>query len=89
MLVRDGWKASPKLVQRIRRMEGLGVRGKALRQRRQGTSTAVPTQAMGLNEVWSWDFVHGRTDNGVSLKMLTLIDEYSRECLKIQVARKL
>jgi len=64
MLVRDGWKASPKLVQRIRRMEGLGVRGKALRQRRQGTSTAVPTQAMGLNEVWSWDFVHDRTDNG-------------------------
>ena len=44
---------------------------------------------MGLNEVWSWDFVHDRTDNGSSLKMLTLIDEYSRECLKIQVARKL
>ena len=89
MLVRDGWKASRKLVQRIRRMEGLGVRGKAPRQRRQGTSTAVPTQAMGLNEVWSWDFVHDRTDNGSSLKMLTLIDEYSRECLKLQVARKL
>ena len=70
-------------------MEGLGVRGKALRQRRQGTSTAGPTQAMGLNEVWSWDFVHDRTDNGVSLKMLTLIDEYSRECLKIEVGRKL
>ena len=33
--------------------------------------------------------MHDRTDNGVSLKMLTLIDEYSRECLKIQVARKL
>ena len=70
-------------------MEGLGVRGKAPRQRRYGTSTAVPTQATGLNEVWSWDFVHDRTDNGSSLKMLTLIDEYSRECLKIQVARKL
>ena len=89
MLQREGWKASRKLVQRIRRMEGLGVRGKAPRQRRYGTSTAVPTQATGLNEVWSWDFVHDRTDNGSSLKMLTLIDEYSRECLKIQVARKL
>ena len=33
--------------------------------------------------------MHDRTDNGSSLKMLTLIDEYSRECLKIQVARKL
>ena len=89
MLEREGWKASRKLVQRIRRMEGLGVRGKPPRQRRQGTSTAVPTQATALNEVWSWDFVHDRTDNGSSLKMLTLIDEYSRECLKIQVARKL
>ena len=89
MLQREGWKASRKLVQRIRRMEGLGVRGKPPRQRRQGTSTAVPTQATALNEVWSWDFVHDRTDNGSSLKMLTLIDEYSRECLKIQVARKL
>ena len=89
MLQRQGWKASRKLVQRIRRMEGLGVRGKPLRQRRQGTSTAVPTQAKGLNEVWSWDFVHDRPDNGSSLKMLPLIDEYSRECLKIEVARKL
>ena len=89
MLEREGWKASRKLVQRIRRMEGLGVRGKPPRQRRQGTSTAVPTQATAFNEVWSWDFVHDRTDNGSSLKMLTLIDEYSRECLKIQVARKL
>ena len=44
---------------------------------------------MRLNEVWSWDFVHDRTDNGASLKMLTLIDEYSRQCLKIHVDRAL
>jgi transposase InsO family protein len=44
---------------------------------------------MRLNEVWSWDFVHDRTDNGVPLKMLTLIDEYSRQCLRIEVGRKL
>jgi hypothetical protein len=44
---------------------------------------------MRLNEVWSWDFVHDRTDNGVLLKMLTLIDEYSRQCLRIEVGRKL
>jgi hypothetical protein len=34
---------------------------------------------MPLNEVWNWDFVHDRTDNGVPLKMLTLIDKYSRQ----------
>ncbi|MDG2124390.1 MAG: DDE-type integrase/transposase/recombinase [Verrucomicrobiales bacterium] len=41
------------------------------------------------NEVWSWDFVHDRTENGVALTMLTLIDEYSWQCLSIEVARKL
>ena len=62
-------------MQRIRRMEGLGVRGRGPRRRRRGHSTASPTRAGVLNEVWSWDFVHDRTDNGVALKMLTLIDE--------------
>ena len=70
-------------------MEGLGVRGRGPRRRRRGHSTASPTRAGVLNEVWSWDFVHDRTDNGVPLKMLTLIDEYSRQCLRIEVGRKL
>lgn len=39
--------------------------------------------------MWSWDFVHDRTENGAPLKMLTLIDEYSRQRLRIEVARKL
>lgn len=85
----EGWKASRKFVQRIRRLEGLGVKGKGLRRRRQGTSKATPTRATKPNEVWSWDFVHDRTEIGVALKMLTLIDEYTRQCLRIEVARKL
>lgn len=89
LLEREGWKASRKFVQRIRRLEGLGVSGKSPRRRRRGTSTALPTKATRLNEVWSWDFVHDRTENGTPLKMLTLIDEYSRQCLRIEVARKL
>ena len=89
MLMREGWKAGRKFVQRIRRQEGLGVKGRGPRRRRRGHSTALPTRATRLNEVWSWDFVHDRTDNGSSLKMLTLMDEYSRQCLKIRVSRKL
>ncbi len=89
LLLREGWKAGRKFVQRIRRLEGLGIKGRGPRQRRRGRSTASPTRAMRLNEVWSWDFVHDRTDNGVPLKMLTLIDEYSRQCLRIEVGRKL
>jgi len=82
----DGWKAGPKFVQRIRRLEGFGIR---VRGPRRGRSTASPTRAMPLNEVWNWDFVHDRTDNGVPLKMLTLIDKYSRQCLRVEVARQL
>jgi transposase InsO family protein len=89
LLMREGWKAGRKFVQRIRRQEGLGVKGRGPRRRRRGHSTALPTRATRLNEVWSWDFVHDRTDNGSSLKMLTLIDEYSRQCLRIEVGRKL
>lgn len=89
LLGREGWKASRKFVQRIRRVEGLGVTGKAPRRRRRGTSTAAPTQASEPNEVWSWDFVHDRTENGAPLKMLTMIDECTRQCLKIEVGRKL
>jgi putative transposase len=42
-----------------------------------------------VNEVWSWDFVHTRTENGVPLKLLTLIDEYTRQCLTIRSQRRL
>lgn len=87
--MRGGWKAGRKFVQRIRRLEGLGVSVRGPRRRRRGHSTGSPTRARVINEVWSWDFVHDRTDNGGSLKMLTLIDEYSRQCLKIEVGRKL
>ena len=89
LLDSEGWKVSRKFVQRIRKFEGLGVKGKRPKQRRQGHSTAAPTRATQLNEVWCWDFVHDRTDDGASLKMLTLIDEYSRQCLAIKVDRKL
>lgn len=89
LLLREGWKAGRKFVQRIRRLEGLGINGRGPRRRRRGCSTSLPTRASRINEVWSWDFVHDRTDNGAALKMLTLIDEYSRQCLKIHVDRKL
>jgi len=49
------------------------------RPRRRGNSTgAVPTRAERLNRMWSWDCVADRTDNGGTLRILTLIDEYSR-----------
>ncbi len=76
-------------MQAVRRAEGLQVKRTKKRRPRQGVSTGLPTKAKGRNHVWSWDFVHDRTDNGGPLKMMTLIDEYTRKCLDIRVARQL
>ena len=90
LLRNDGWQAGKKLVQRIRRECGLRVKQWLKRPRRRGRSTGIiPTRAERLNHVWSWDFVADRTDNGGRLRILCLIDEYSRECLALHVARKL
>ncbi len=85
-----GWSVGKKLVQRIRRECGLRVRRWTGRPRRRGRSTGViPTRAERPNHVWSWDFVADRTDNGGKLRILSVIDEYTRECVALHVARKL
>ena len=89
LLVKEGWATSRKFVQAVRRSEGLQIKPPKKRRHRQGVSTGLPTKATGRNHVWSWDFVHDRTDNGGPLKMMTLIDEYTRKCLSIRVARQL
>jgi transposase InsO family protein len=90
LLRAEGWNAGKKLVQRIRRECGLRVKRWMKRPRRRGCSTGtIPTRAERLDHVWSWDFVADRTDNGGRLRILCLIDEYSRECLALHVARKL
>ena len=89
MLVKEGWTTSRKFVQAVRRSEGVQVKPPKKRRPRQGISTGSPTKANSRNHVWSWDFVHDRTDNGGPLKMMTLIDEYTRKCLDIRVARQL
>ena len=49
----------------------------------------MPTQALYPNHVWTWDFIFDRTDKGSTLKMLTMVDEYSRRCVAIRVGRQL
>ena len=79
LLAREGWSVSCKQVQRIRRKEGLKVPPKLKRMPRQGDSTGLPTQATYPNHVWTWDFISDRTDKGSTLKMLTMLDEYTRQ----------
>jgi len=89
LLAREGWSVSRKQVQRIRRKEGLKGCPKPPRIPRQGVSTGLPTQATHRNHVWTWDFIFDRTDKGSTLKMLTMLDEYTRQCLAIRVERQI
>ena len=89
VLEREGWSVSRKQVQRIRRKEGLKVHPKPQRIPRQGVSTGLPTQATHRNHVWTWDFIFDRTGKGSTLKMLTMLDEYTRQCLAIRVERQI
>jgi transposase InsO family protein len=49
----------------------------------------LPTQATHRNHVWTWDFIFDRTDKGSPLKMLTTLDEYTRQCVAILVERQI
>jgi len=89
LLGREGWMVSRKHVQHIRRQEGLKVRPKPKKIPRRGLSTGLPTQATHRHHVWTWDFIFDRTDKGGTLKMMTLLDEYTRQSLAIQVERPL
>lgn len=91
LLKQDGWMVNHKRVERIWRREGLKVSAKHKPRRRLWLSdgSCVRLRPVRPNHVWSYDFVHGRTSDGLPLRFLTVIDEYTRECLAIDVARSL
>ena len=91
LLQQDGWQVNHKRVERIWREEGLKV---PKRQPKRGRlwlndGSCVRLRPTYRNHVWSYDFVSDRTHDGRSIKMLTVIDEYSRECLAIVTERNL
>jgi transposase InsO family protein len=91
LLQSAGWQVGKDRVQRIWRREGLKV---PQRQPKRGRlwlndGSCVRLRPERANHVWSYDFVSARTHDGRTLRLLTLIDEYTRECLAIRVARRL
>ncbi len=84
-------RVNRKRVHRIWRLEGLKVVQKQRKRRRLGTSDngVVRRAAQHRNQVWSYDFVMDQTEDGKRLKMLPIVDEFTRECLEIEVARHL
>lgn len=85
LLRREGWTVSRKKVQRLRRQEGLAVRPAAKKGKRRGASSAPAVVADRPNAVWCWDFIFDRTEDGRTLKILSVLDEYSRFCLRLRV----
>jgi transposase InsO family protein len=90
-LGKGGWEVSQDRVQRIWRREGLKVPHKQRPRRRLwlNDGSCMRLRPERRNHVWSYDFVSAMTHDGRTLRMLVLIDEYTRECLAIRVARRL
>ena len=91
LLRAEGWHVNHKRVERIWREEGLKV---PRRQKKRGRlylndGSCIRLRPCWPNHVWSYDFVADRLWNGKKIRMLTVIDEYSRKCLAIRVGRQL
>jgi len=91
LVQQGGWRVNHKRVERIWRREGLKV---PKRQPRRGRlwltdGSCVRHRPTHRNHVWAYDFLAIRTQDGRPLRVLTIVDEYTRECLAIEVARRL
>ena len=91
LLRRDGWVVNHKRVERIWRREGLKVPQKQPKRDRLWLTDGswVRLRPCWPNHVWSYDFVMARTHDGKAFRMLTIIDEYPRECLAMEGSRRL
>ena len=91
-LLRDaGWHVNDKRVERLWRREGLKVPYKQPKRGRLwfNDGSCIRLRAEHPNHVWSYDFVHHRTDDGKVFRTLNILDEFTRECLAIRIKRKL
>ena len=91
LLRAEGWAVNHKRVERIWREEGLRV---PLKQPKRGRlyindGSCIRLRPCWRNHVWSYDFVSDRLYNGKKVRMLTVIDEYTRKCLAISTGTSL
>jgi putative transposase len=92
LLVREGWTVNKKAVRRTYRELGLKVaqpraHPKPRREHGQDKNACHLRPSRGKDDVWTWDFIFDRTSDGRSLKWLSLVDEYTRECLALEARR--
>jgi putative transposase len=92
LLDREGWTVNKKAVRRIYRELGLKVaqpraNPKPRRAHGQDQNACHLRPSRGKDDVWTWDFIFDRTSEGRSLKWLSIVDEYTRECLALEARR--
>jgi transposase InsO family protein len=87
----EGFKVSFKRVHRIWRAEGTESAAKAQEKAVPGLSknSCTSLKAERMNQVWCWDFIFDRTASGQSLKWLSIVDEYTRRCITLDVSRNM
>jgi putative transposase len=84
LLAREGCAVGIKKVYRTYREQGLSLRRRRPKRVRRGERRALP-QATGPNERWSMDFVHDQLADGRSIRMLNIMDDFTRECVAIEI----
>jgi len=91
LLIEEGWRVNHKRVERIWKQEGLKV---PKRQPKRGRlwlndGSCIRLRPQHKDHVWSYDFMIARTHDGRAFRILTVLDEYTRECLATLVARRI
>jgi putative transposase len=91
MLQEEGWKVNHKRVERLWRKEGLKVPQKQPKRGRLWLTdgSCIRIRPEHKDHVWSYDFMAARTSDGRPLRILSILDEYTRECLAVLIERRI
>jgi putative transposase len=89
LLRREGWRVNQKRVYRLYCLEGLAVRSKPPRRRVSAKKRTDRPVAATSNHIWSMDFMADQLFDGRRFRLLTLVDNFSRECLAIRIGQRL
>lgn len=86
-LCQAGWRVGKNRIQRLWRIAGLKLPKNQRKRRRLNVSTAARQEALYPNHCWAWDFIFDRTEDGRALKILNIVDEFSRMNISLEVQR--
>jgi putative transposase len=87
-LLMAGDRVNLKRVRRLCKLHGLLLKQK-IRKNRRGIGVGMPCKAEHPNHVWAYDFVEDRTENNHKLRILTVVDEFTRRCIEVEVEHRM